>query len=128
MIRQLRAGGRRLAERLAPAAMASLSDVPRLRAQLQQAQQRAAKAAQQTRALRNRVEKLESRFTGAAADHQVRDLQERVATLEAEIQEARRLNRYVAEVTDVVQEVLLPAADRDDERLKEFLTRYADSF
>lgn len=102
---QLKTAGRRLAERLAPTVMASISDVPRLRAEVRQAQQRATKATQQTRALRNRVERLE-----------------------AEIQEARRLNRHVAEVTDIVQEVLLPAADRDDERLKEVLTRYKDSF
>lgn len=117
--KQLRAGGRRVAEWFAPTVTASLSDVPHLRAQSQQADHRADEAAQ-------RIEKLE--HSQRAAEQQIRDLQDRVASLEAEVQEARRLNRYVAEVTDVVQEVLLPAANRDDDRLKEFLTRYADSF
>lgn len=98
MRRQLRAGGRRVARLFAPTTVASLSAVPGLRAQLQQ------------------------------ADNQIRELQDRVAGLESEIREAQRLNRRIAEVTDIVQEVLLPAADRDDARLKEVLTRYADSF
>lgn len=125
MRKQLRAVGRRLAERLAPTVMASISDVPRLRAQVEQANHRAATAERHTQALRKRVKKLED---DRGAERHIRELRDRVASLEGEIQEARRLNRYVAEVTDVVQEVLLPAADRDDDRLREFLTRYAKGF
>ena len=98
MRRQLRAGGRRVVRLFAPTTVDSLSAVPGLRTQLQQ------------------------------ANNQIRELQDRVAGLEGEIREAQRLNRRIAEVTDIVQEVLLPAADRDDTRLKEVLTRYADSF
>lgn len=51
-------------------------------------------------------------------------LRQRVIALEAEVQETRRLNRRVAELTDVVEEVLLPAADRDDERLRQAVQQY----
>lgn len=62
-----------------------------------------------------------------ALRRQVRELRRRVATLETEVQEQRRLNRRVAELTDVIEQVLLPAADRDDERLREALEKYAGS-
>jgi hypothetical protein len=42
----------------------------------------------------------------------------RVAALEAAVEENRRLNQRLADVVDVVTEVLVPAADRDDERLR----------
>ncbi len=126
MIKRLRAGGRRLIERLAPTVMDSLEDVPQLRTKAQQAHNRATTATEQLRALGNRVKKLEDR--PAATTEQIRALQERIANLEAEVQETRRLNRHVAEVTDVVQEVLLPAANRDDDRLREVLDRYRESF
>lgn len=53
-------------------------------------------------------------------------LSERVAELEAELQETRRLNRRLAEIVDVVQEVLVPAANRDDERLRRLLHEYSE--
>jgi len=48
----------------------------------------------------------------------------RLAALEAEVQENRRLNRRIAELTDVVAELLVPIADRDEERVQEVLRRY----
>jgi C4-dicarboxylate-specific signal transduction histidine kinase len=48
-------------------------------------------------------------------------LRERVAALEAAVDENRRLNQRLADVIDVVTEVLVPAADRDDARLVEAL-------
>lgn len=45
----------------------------------------------------------------------------RVAALEAAVEENRRLNQRLADVIDVVTEVLVPAADRDDARLVEAL-------
>lgn len=124
MIRQVT---RRIAERLAPTVMASISDVPRLRAQVRQAHQRATAATDRTRALRQRVAKLERRRL-AAAERQLRQLNNRVERLETELRLERQLNRRVAEVTDVVQEVLLPAATRDDDRIRQALDRYRDSF
>lgn len=58
---------------------------------------------------------------------QVRALRIRVAKLEAEVQELRRLNRRTAELADIVQEVLVPAADRDDERVRRLLEKYSDA-
>ena len=48
----------------------------------------------------------------------------RLAALEAEVQENRQLHRRVAELTDVVAELLLPVADRDEERVAELLATY----
>lgn len=126
VIRRLRASGRRLAERLAPTVMDSLGTLPRVRTQAQEAHHRATTASERIRALENRVEKIEKARPTAAAE-QISALQRRVASLEAEVQEARRLNRHVAEVTDVVQEVLLPTANRDDDRLREVLDKYRES-
>jgi uncharacterized coiled-coil protein SlyX len=55
------------------------------------------------------------------------DLERRVEELEAEVQECRQLNLRLAELTDVVMELLLPVADRDEERVAELLQRYRDS-
>ena len=50
-------------------------------------------------------------------------LYKRVAELEREIQETRKLNQRLSDVIDVVTEVLVPAVDRDDERLRAALAR-----
>ena len=50
----------------------------------------------------------------------VRDLREAV-------HENRRLNRRVAELTDVVAELLVPIADRDEEKARELLARYRET-
>jgi uncharacterized protein YciW len=42
----------------------------------------------------------------------------RVAALEAAVEENRRLSQRLADVLDVVTELLVPAVDRDDERLR----------
>ena len=55
-----------------------------------------------------------------------RSLSARVGVLEAEIQECRQLNVRLAELCDVVTELLLPAADRDEAALAEVLERYRD--
>lgn len=53
----------------------------------------------------------------------------RIAELEQELQESRRLNQRLAELTDVVTEVLVPAADREDDKIREILATYnRDSF
>jgi predicted alpha/beta-hydrolase family hydrolase len=56
--------------------------------------------------------------------HEVAQLRSRVAQLEREIVETQRLGGRVAELIDLVQELLLPAADRDDVKLQELLARY----
>lgn len=62
-----------------------------------------------------------------ASRQKVEELEAAIAVLDEEVQEARRMNRRLAELTDVVQELLLPAAQRDDERLRERLDSYTSS-
>jgi len=52
---------------------------------------------------------------------------ERVAELEAEMQEARRLNRRVAELLDIVEELLVPVSQRDEAKVREYLERHSSS-
>lgn len=54
-------------------------------------------------------------------------LRRRVHTLEEEMQEARRLNRRLAELTDIVQELLVPLSQRDEGKVNEYLQRYSSS-
>jgi hypothetical protein len=77
-------------------------------------------------------ERLRTRGKGAArkvaalgAGRQVEELQARVAVLEDEVQECRQLNLRLAELTDVVGELLLPVAQRDEARIAEVMERYS---
>jgi hypothetical protein len=54
-------------------------------------------------------------------------LRRRVARLEAEVQECRALNIRLAELTDIVTELLLPVAARDEEKLAALLEKYRHS-
>jgi hypothetical protein len=45
------------------------------------------------------------------------DLAARVAALETAVEENRRLNQRLADVVDVVTELLVPALDRDDAKV-----------
>ena len=56
------------------------------------------------------------------------DLARRVAALEEAVQENRALNVRLAELTDVVTELLLPVAARDEKRLEELLGKYRGVF
>jgi hypothetical protein len=47
-----------------------------------------------------------------------RALAARVTALEAAVEESRQLSQRLADVVDVVTELLVPAMDRDDERLR----------
>lgn len=53
------------------------------------------------------------------------ELRSRVQQLEEEMQEARQLNLRLAELTDVVQELLLPVSARDEEKIAELMERYS---
>ena len=48
----------------------------------------------------------------------------RVRTLEAEVQECRQMNLRLAELCDVVTELLLPVADRDEAAVRQVLDKY----
>ncbi len=55
------------------------------------------------------------------------DLRRRVRRLEAEVQECRALNVRLAELTDIVTELLLPVAARDEAKLAALLEKYRQS-
>jgi hypothetical protein len=50
-----------------------------------------------------------------------------VRDLGSAVQENRRLNRRVAELTDVVAELLVPLADRDEEKAQALLRSYREA-
>jgi uncharacterized coiled-coil DUF342 family protein len=109
---RLRAAGRRALETLAPTAMQSVSDVPRLRQQLNRVQARM-----------DRMDKLRARLDEST--RQVETLRWRIHELQAEVQESRKLQQRVAELTDVVAEIIVPATQRDDERIQRALADFA---
>lgn len=57
-------------------------------------------------------------------EEQLHALRQRIAVLEAEVQENRELNRRLAELTDVVTELLVPLSQRDDEKVDALLDEY----
>lgn len=59
------------------------------------------------------------------AGRQIEELKARVAVLEDEVQECRQLNLRLAELTDVVGELLLPVAQRDEAKVAEVMERYS---
>ena len=61
------------------------------------------------------------------ADVSVLDLRHRVNRLEQEVQECRALNLRLAELTDLVTELLLPVAQRDEAKVTELVERYQRS-
>ena len=64
-------------------------------------------------------------MTPGSTRQEVDALRERVAELEAEVQEARRLNRRVAELLDIVEELLVPLTLRDEEKVQAFLDAHS---
>lgn len=65
----------------------------------------------------NRVAKAARRLTRSD------ELQQQIDELKDQIEESRRLNERLSDVLDVVVELLVPAVDRDDARLREALAR-----
>ena len=58
---------------------------------------------------------------------QQKELVERVESLEADIVEHRRHNLRLAELTDVVQELLVPMASRDQARIDAAIEKFTES-
>jgi len=56
--------------------------------------------------------------------HDLSRLGDRLTEMQAEIQECRQVNLRLAELCDVMMELLLPAADRDDAEVEAILGRY----
>jgi hypothetical protein len=65
------------------------------------------------------------RFRNGVQAEGIEALRERVAVLEDEVQECRQLNLRLAELTDVVQELLLPVAQRDEAGIAEAVEKYS---
>ena len=57
----------------------------------------------------------------------IAELERRVADLEADVAEMRQHNVRLAELTDLVQELLVPMASRDEGRIAEALDRFTKS-
>ena len=55
------------------------------------------------------------------------DLVRRVEALEADVLELRRHNVRLAEIADVVQELLVPLASRDQARIDEAIEKFSKS-
>lgn len=54
-------------------------------------------------------------------------LEQRVADLEADLAQVRRHNLRLAELTDVVQELLVPMASRDEAAIETAIERFRES-
>jgi hypothetical protein len=65
------------------------------------------------------------RFRAGVQAEGIEALRERVAVLEDEVQECRQLNLRLAELTDVVQELLVPLSQRDEQRVAAVLEKYS---
>ncbi|WP_133241182.1 DUF6752 domain-containing protein [Nocardioides gansuensis] len=55
-----------------------------------------------------------------------RELEARIAALEAQVAECQSLHHRFAELMDVVTELLVPLASRDEAKVQETLQKYAD--
>ena len=64
------------------------------------------------------------RVARAVAGDRLDELQQRIEELEAEVQECRQLNIRLAEVTDLVEQLLLPIAAQDQEKIAAAVEKY----
>jgi len=70
---------------------------------------------------------LVSRAVNAVGGGIVDDLYTRISDLEAEVQENRNLNVRVAELVDLVAELMVPVASQDRERIEAALAKFESS-
>ena len=74
--------------------------------------------------MKNRIRTGVTKVARLGAGPQIDELRDRVAVLEEEVQEARQVNLRLAELIDVVQELLLPVAQRDEAKVAEAVERF----
>ena len=86
---------------------------------------RAGSAGSRLRARGKQAARTLGRFRAGVQAEGVEALRDRVALLEDEVQECRQLNLRLAELTDVVQELLVPIAARDEEKVTAVLEKYS---
>lgn len=65
--------------------------------------------------------RLQQRMTARSADG---ELEARVAQLEQDLAELREQSLRLAEIADVVQELLIPMAARDEEKIEAAIERF----
>ena len=65
------------------------------------------------------------RVARAVAGDRLESLQRRLDELEAEVQECRQLNIRLAEITDLVEQLLLPMAARDEDAIAAAVEKYS---
>jgi hypothetical protein len=70
-------------------------------------------------------ERMVERVARAVAGDRLDQLQQRLEDLEAEVQECRKLNVRLAEVTDLVEQLLLPMAARDEDAIAAAVEKYS---
>ena len=63
----------------------------------------------------------------AASRTPLGEMQRRIAALESEIEELRQQNLRLAEIADVVQELLVPLSSRDQARVDEAIEKFSQS-
>jgi hypothetical protein len=66
-------------------------------------------------------------FRGFGGTGSVARLEQRVADLEADMAELRRHNLRLGELADIVQELLIPMASRDEEVIRAAIDRFNES-
>ena len=54
---------------------------------------------------------------------EIAQLRKDVDQLQESVEEYRRLNERLSDVIDIVEELLVPAVDRDEEKLRELLAK-----
>ena len=64
-----------------------------------------------------------TRLRSTPAADRIAHLEAQVAELQESVEENRRLNERLSDVLDVITELLVPAADRDDARVVEALEK-----
>ena len=74
--------------------------------------------------IQGRARRLLSRGSGGSLAEQVEALSARVAELEEEVSECRRHHHRTAELTDVVQELLVPLATGDAAEARRIIDAY----
>jgi len=63
----------------------------------------------------------------AASRTPLGEMQRRIEALEGEIEELRQQNLRLAEIADVVQELLVPLSSRDQARVDEAIEKFSQS-
>lgn len=77
--------------------------------------------------LRQRTNQVVMKVARRASGGMVDDLMTRIEQIEAEVQENRQLNLRLAELIDVVQELLVPLASQDQERIRAATEKFTRS-